>query len=574
MMKKITSLKDIIDFKKVMSLSKVLCKEYFEKLPIFNSENSKQSKLFRGMGIIAVFALGYLTYNIIDFLQKTGQPQIFINIYLLIASIIIIYQQILASTNVYYFSKDLEDILPFPIKPIELLISRFNMLVSISYVSILMFIFIPLLLYGMMVARTFIYYLCMLIVLVIFPIFFALIISIIMLFVMQLSKIIKNKEIFQLLVTMIIIGIFTMFEGYAFKTVLSNAEEIEQIQQGQEINLIQTINEKVTDINKYLITINSSVKILTENNILNNLIQIIKIIFINIITFILFILVGKKLYLKNILINIEKININKIKKKKENYKYKKNNKKNAYIKKEFKDLIKTPTFFMQCVIPSILTVVALALIIISVYPSFLAIMEDEKIAAEMPEFKFDISLFTTIIVIIQIAYTTSNLSITAISRKGKNAFFIKYIPISLYKQFIYMNIPQIILNAFISLIILGAAKYLMSEIQIIYLIIIFIIGLILNIINSFLMLVVDLCRPNLEWDNETDAIKQNKNKLFQYMLSIIICLILIYFKQVFEGFKINLNLFIIFILIFLLFILCLINNIIKNKINKLFNKIN
>ena len=574
MMKKITNLKDIIDFKKIISLSRVLCKEYFEKLPIFNSKDSKQSKLFKAMGIISVFALGYLTYNIIDFLQKTGQPQIFLNTYLLIAAIIIIYQQILASTNVYYFSKDLEDILPFPIKPIELLISRFNMLVAISYISMLMFIFVPLLLYGMTVARTFIYYISMLIILAIFPIFFALIISIVMLFVMQLSKIIKNKEIFQLVITAILIGIFTVFESYAFETVLSNTTEIEQIQQGQEINLIQTINEKVTEINKYLITINTSVKMLTQNNILNNLIQIIKLLFINIIAFIIFILVGKKLYLKNILINIEKININKIKKKKENYKYKKNKQKNAYIKKEFEDLVKTPTFFMQCVIPSILAVVAVALIIISVYPSLLVIMQDEEIALEIPKFKFDISLFTTIIVIIQIAFTTSNLSITAISRKGKNAFFVKYIPISLYKQFLYMNIPQIILNTFISLIILGATKYLMPEIQIIYLIIIFIVGLILNIINSFLVLVVDLRRPNLEWDNETDAIKQNKNKLFQYVLSIIICLILIYFKQVFEGFKINLNLFIIFILIFLLFILCLINKIIKNKINKLFNKIN
>ena len=572
MMKKTINFKNIIDFKKIISLSKVLCKEYFEKLPMFNSKNSKQSKLFKAMGIISVFALGYLAYNIIDFLQKTGQPQIFLNIYLLIAAIIIIYQQILASINIYYFSKDLEDILPLPIKPMELLISRFNMLVTISYVSMLMFIFVPLLLYGMMVARNFIYYPSMIIILAIFPIFFALIISIIMLFVIQLTKIIKNKEIFQLIVTTILIGIFTIFEAWAIETVLSNTSEIEQIQQGQEINLIEIINNKVSEINNYLITINPSVKILTQNNILNNLIQLIKIILVNISAFIVFIFVGKKLYLKNILINIEKINFNKTKNKISNFKYKKNNKKNAYIKNEFRDLIKTPTFFMQCIIPSILIVVALALIIISVYPSLTLIMEDETVIEEMPEFKFDIGLFMTILVIIQLVYTTSNLSITAISRKGKNAFFIKYIPISLYKQFIYMNIPQIILNTFILLIILGAAKYLMPQISIIYLIIIFISGLILNIINSFLMLVVDLRKPNLEWDNETDAIKQNKNKLYQYVLTIIICLILIYFKQIFE--KIDLNLAIIFILTFLLFILFSVNKIIKNKINKLFNKIN
>jgi len=571
-MKKTINFKDIIDFKKIISLSKVLCKEYFEKLPMFNSKNSKQSKLFKAAGIISAFALGYLSYNIIDFFKKTGQPQIFLNIYLLISAIIIIYQQILASINIYYFSKDLEDILPLPIKPIELLISRFNMLVTISYVNIIMFVFVPLLLYGMMVSRTFIYYPSMLIMLAIFPIFFALIISVIMLFVMQLSKIIKNKEIFQLIVITILIGSFTIFEGWAIENVLSNTVEIEQIQQGEEINLIEIINNKVSEINKYLITINPSVKILTQNNILNNLIQLIKIILVNIIAFILFLLVGKKLYLKNILINIEKINLNKIKNKITDFKYKKNNKKISYIKNEFRELIKTPTFFMQCIIPSILMVVALALIIISVYPSIELIMNDENVIKEIPEFKFDIGLFVTLLVIIQLVYTTSNLSMTAISRKGRNAFFIKYIPISLYKQFLYMNIPQIIINTVISLIILSAAKYLIPKIQIVYLIIIFIAGLILNIINSFLMLVADLRKPNLEWDNETDAIKQNKNKLYQYVLSIIICLVLIYFKQIFE--KINLNLAITIILTFLLFVLFLANKIIKNKINKLFNRIN
>ena len=531
-----------------------------------------QSKLFKICAIIAVFGLAYLSNYIIDFLQKTGQPQIFLSAYLLIMSIIIIFQQILACTNVYYFSKDLEYILPFPIKPLELLIARFNMLMSISYMSVAMFVLVPLLIYGMSAASSLLYFPGMIIVLITFPIFFGLIISTIMLFVMQLTKIIKNKDVFQIVVTVILVGILTIFESQAVNMVFSNENEIEQILQGESTNLIEIINGKIENINNYLITINPSVKILTGNNILKNLIELIKIILANLIGFILFIFIGKKLYLKNILINIQKININKIKNKKENYKYKKIEKEKSYIKNEFRELIKTPAFFMQCVFPIILIVITLAVIVISLYPAFVAILQDESLTEQMPEFKFDIAVLVTIIVIMQIIFTFSNLSITAISRKGRNAFFIKYIPMSLYKQFLYMNLPQIILNIIISLIILVVTKYLVPEISIIYLIVMFIIGLILNIINSFLMLVVDLRRPNLEWDNETDAIKQNKNKLYQYVLSIIISLILIYFKNIFE--KINLNLAIIIILFILLIILFLINKLIKNKINKLFNKIN
>ena len=48
------------------------------------------------------------------------------------------------------------------------------------------------------------------------------------------------------------------------------------------------------------------------------------------------------------------------------------------------------------------------------YPSLAAIMQDETIAEQMPEFKFDIGILTTIIIIIQLVFTFSNLSITAI----------------------------------------------------------------------------------------------------------------------------------------------------------------
>lgn len=572
MMKKIINFKNFLDIKKVISLTKVLCKDYFENLPIRKGKNSTQSNLFKICIIIAMSGLAYLSYYIINLLEKIGQVEIFLNVYLLVMAIIIIFQQILASTNVYYFSKDLEYILPFPIKPIELLIARFNMLVSISYTSIIMFVLLPLLIYGMMASTSLLYYVGMLVILVSFPIFFALIISIVMLFVMQLTKIIKNKELFQFVVTMILVFIFTIFEIQAITTVLSNSKELEQIQQGEAINLIEVINNKIEHINNYLVTVNPSIKILTGNNILKNIIELIKIIFVNIVAFMIFIFIGKQLYLKNILKNIQKVNINKIKDKKQNYKYDKINKEKAYIKNEIRELIKTPAFFMQCIFPTIFMVITLTTIIVSMYPSLLAVIQNEQVAEIIPEFKFNISILTAIIVIIQILFTFSNLSITAISRKGKNAFFIKYIPISFYKQFLYMNLPQIILNIFISLIVLGAAKYLMPQISIIYLIIMFIMGLILNIINSFLMLAVDLRRPNLEWDNETDAIKQNKNKLYQYVLTIIIILFLIYLQEILQ--KINLNLSIIIILFILIFILFLINKIIKNKINKLFNKIN
>ena len=566
-----TELKDIFDIKKTMSLTKILCKDYFQKIPIFKLKDSAQGTFFKMCMLIAIIGLGYISYYIIRFLNQTGQPQIFLNIYLLFMAIVIMFQQIIASANIYYFSKDLEYILPYPIKPIELLMARFNMLMSISYISVAMFMLIPLLLYGLIVTNSIMYYLSMFLVIITFPFIFGLIVSTIMLVVMQLTKIIKNKTIFEFAVTLIMISVLMLFMTQAIQSIFANEETILKMQQGESITLLEVIDKKLENLNKYLLTISPSIKLLTETNLFLDLFEFIKIIIINLIGLTIFIFTGKLFYLKNILKNIQKVNIKKEKRGKANLKIKESKKSKKYIINEIKELFRVPAFFLQCVLPIITTVLSLIFIFVTMYPSIIAIMQDETLGVEFPEFKVDISVVSTILIIIQIIYTFSNLSITAISRKGKNAIFIKYIPIDLYKQFIYLNLPQVMLNILVSIAVLGTAKYLVPEITIIHLGAMFIIALLLNIINSFLMLAVDLRRPNLEWDTETDAIRQNKNKLYQYVLSIVIGLIFVYFSTVFE--KIDLNLAIIIIFFILIIILFLINKIIKNKINKLFNKI-
>ena len=54
------------------------------------------------------------------------------------------------------------------------------------------------------------------------------------------------------------------------------------------------------------------------------------------------------------------------------------------------------------------------------------------------------------------------ISITAISREGENAVFMKYIPVSLYKQYIYKCIPNIIMNVVTIVICLAVAQYLLK----------------------------------------------------------------------------------------------------------------
>ena len=106
-----------------------------------------------------MIGVSYLSFEVVNELVKMGQPTLFLNIFFLIYMIIMIFQIVLISTNVYFFSKDLEVLLPLPIKAEELLISKFNTILINLYFSEFIFVFFPLIIYGICTYAGIIYYL-------------------------------------------------------------------------------------------------------------------------------------------------------------------------------------------------------------------------------------------------------------------------------------------------------------------------------------------------------------------------------------------------------------------------------
>lgn len=183
----------------------------------------------------------------------------------------------------------------------------------------------------------------------------------------------------------------------------------------------------------------------------------------------------------------------------------------------------------------------------------------------------DLSVICMILGIIQIIFTISNISISSISREGKNAIYMKILPVDFYQQFVYKSFPQILINSLLIGVVLILIKLIFLEFEFVYLLFLFILANLLNIINSNLMVLVDLYKPNLKWNAEYEAMRNNNNKLFQYVLTIIIILLLVYFYKIF--FDINLKLACILIILILISLVLILNGVIKINIKKLFKKI-
>lgn len=551
---------------RIFSLTKIFIKDFYLNLPIFDRERRKFNtrSIFFWLLIILLVGIIYISYQIINFLMQINQPEIFIDLYLPIVGIILTFQIILVCANIFFFSKDIRMILHMPIKPVELLLAKLNVLLFMIYISEIFFALIPFTLYGLMVNVHFMFYLWEIIVLVLFPILLATIIGSIMLIIMRFTKFIKNKDLFQLIITSLLLMVvfFIQFKVTTELVTFNNNEEV--------LQQVGTVNDKFKNIGNYFLVINPSIDILSNPNSFSAFIALLKLIIFDFIGLMIFLVIGKFTYLKDILRNIVNYTNKKKKAVMKNKKSRFHSIGMTYILKETKMLIRQPTFFMQCVFPVIIVLIT-CIMLIGIFSPVIDELLQTANNGEFNKMSFNAEILCYILIILQVLFSISNISLTAVSRDGRSALFVKYIPVELYKQFIYKIMPQVLLNLLLTIVLLSILWYFLPFMNIIYIFFVFVVAMMINFINSYLMLVVDLRRPNLNWSTEYAVVKKSNNKMFQYVFMIINVLFLMYLAKIFE----NVNIIIICVSEILIFVIIfiVIDRCVKKWQDKLFNKI-
>ena len=548
----------------IFNLSKIFIKENDNSLKIIDDKNkniNKKSVLFWAY-VILFFGSFYISSKILDYTVAINKPEIFLNGILLFLQIVIISRTIMISINIFYHSKDIEAILHLPFKHTEILISKFNTILFMNYELELLLGIVPIYIYQIRVYEKAPSIINLIFALTIFPIFTTLISSIIIIILMKIvTKFIKNRDIMQkiiifILLFILILGIYTII-SYVFKN--------------QDFLNAKDINEKIVDINSYFLNINPTAEVLQEKGFSTKLIYYIVLFVINSISFLAFIFIGKKIYLEQLLkakfyyknIKNKKINLNK--------ECKKNRIAKSYIKKEFKLLTKNPLFFIRSIYPVITLTAIVSILLIVLTPILKKIIYLEEAKDFFETLRFNMEDVCIIIGIVQSIGLFNYTSITSFSREGKNASIIKTLPISLYKQFIYKNIPQIFINIICSIIIFLVINFQIQEIGIKYIFIMISLSIMLTIINSFILCLIDLLMPKLDWEGEYEILKNNKNKLLQYVLIIFNIIFFINVNNVLKNYNLDISLFALFLFVIIVFIV--LNIYIYKLKDKLFYKI-
>lgn len=451
----------------------------------------------------------FLSTKMINVLKEINAEAVFIDLVFMMVFFLNILQTVFSSINLLYFSKDTDSILTLPLKPYQIILARTNVMIILEFAVNMLIGLVPLIIYGVKLNCGVLYYISVIIGLLLLPILPIIIISLISMVIMSFSKITKNKNKFQLFTTLIMLVLVIAFSVAITKV---DSETMTDEQMAQSLTSAGGFTEM---LKTYFPTFGFLVNSIHSNNILTILLETIKTIAVTFVGIVIYLLCAQKLYFKGLVGSL--YSGEKTKKRKVKIKAKSSRLGTTYVLKELKILIRNPVYLVQCVLPALIFPVLIVALIF--------IMSDEELKEITNSLELMLNfnkplILMGLVAIMQFFAMFIYVSITAISRDGKNATFIKYIPVPLYKQYIYKIIPNILMNIFSTLIVLGVARYLLP-IQITDLIIVLAVSILMNISLSMLCLIMDLKRPKLQWNTEYAVVKQNMNLVFPMIFGTI-----------------------------------------------------
>lgn len=416
--------------------------------------------------------------------------------------------------NVFYFSDDIEVLLPMPIKSSELIIGKFLavLLNMYMYTSILI---LPLIAYGIVSKASIIYYLYLVLVLIITPVFPMVLASIICMILMRFTKLSKHKDGFRMFIGCISL-IFVILFNYlnsALNGNMTHGQTLLKFSEGH--NSMMDTMTGIFIINKF------SSYALLYNNKTSGLLYIILTLVTSMAIFAAYSYIGGKLYLKGIIGISESYSTreNILENGKADKIIKINSPLKALVVKDIKIMFRTPTYFINCVAMIFYMPAILGVSMIS--NGGLANIKNMLNSTNRLNGFVIVGAF----VLAAMSIMTGGAASIALSREGRDIIVSKYIPIS-YKTHLHSKIISslcingmaVVITAIV-LILIGINKLL------------FILGLLVSIgailLISLIGLFLDFSFPKLTWETEKAIFQKNYLPVLIMVIVVVISGILV-----------------------------------------------
>lgn len=488
-----------------MSTYKALTKSFIKSLQMSKS-NDKRTRITMKV-VVAVVVLfifvpvaifcSLMTYGLVDGLsyfhiEDLGVAMVFhmICLFSLFFGFNVIFSE-------FYFSSDIEYVRPWPVKAWELVAAKFTvsyyvdnaMQVFMVIASLVGFFFA-----AKPGAMSYVASVFAILTLPILPLCYCGILSMV---VMRFTKFVKNKEGVQR-ITAVVLAFLILVFVILFRVLASSAED------AIHFFVTETNSPFVEYMNRIFPTVHFISKAIAYGSISDLLIYLL----INVAAISLMLLLSELVYFKG----FENLVANAKSKTREMGTLLESSKIvspfKAYFIKELRILVRTPSFFTNCVIPNFIWPVFILIILkMQTYDASLAAlrvynMNHPKIVGFF--------LIVGSVVFSLVMTSLNSIASNSISREGKHFQFMKYIPVPYDTQWDIKVLVSFLLT-FVGIWMYLLPACILIHIKFIYVLVAIMLSILSITFSSYMGIYLDSIQPKLVWDDELSVLRENTN---------------------------------------------------------------
>lgn len=487
----------------------------------FSDDEKKRKKIFNtAMALIAVFGIilpvsffvGVVVYTITGGLTQLGGQEQGIALFLHLISAFSFVFGLNVIYNVFYFSADVESILPLPLKPYQIVSAKFTAALISENIMQFMIVFAAIVGYifamGLPIWSWLVAILCML-TLPIIPMVYC---GVIALVTMYFTHFIKNKDrvnkLTGVLTLLIILGIVLFCGNMSDFSTNSITQAI-----ANDNSLLNVMNIILPHI-RFIVS-----------GVSGDIIGVVIYLAINIVAVVVFLLLAELMYFKGIVgiggsgsakqhsVGFRKA-VKGLKEKEVSL---------SYFKKELLILVRTPAYFMNCIVINLVWPILLYLVYALQGPDnflgkFFKDLSNGNATAGLI-FAFCASGISVLIT------SANSIASSSITREGSHFAFMKYIPIDFMTQ-INIKASVAILISGLGMIIYVIIAGILFSLNGMFVLFTCLISLFSVVSASYFGIYMDSINPKLVWDDEVNALRGNYNIFYNMALSILLVAVL------------------------------------------------
>lgn len=460
-----------------------------------------------GVLLPVTFGVGILVKLMTETLAPVGCASLGIQLMFHVICLFTVIFGINVIFNEFYFSNDIEYLLPWPLRAYQITASKFTAAFYNENIMQFMLVLSCIVGYGIGAKMGILNWLLSIIGIITLPILPLAYCAIISMLLMAFTKFIRNKDVIQKFsVALIFLMVIALVGSIGFLQNMDIDNYVATLASGDQ-GFFTVMNYLFPNVPLF-------VKTFTEGSFT----AFLGYIGVNAVVIVIMLVLSECLYFRGV-IGLTSSASNKKTKDldKQLTSCKQKNAAYSYFMKEVRMLVRTPVFFTNCIAINFLWPIFIYAMY-KIQSRRISLSELQKLYADK-DLRIQLAFLLGIVGISVIVAAINSLSSNAISREGKHFSFMKYIPVPYFTQWNVKAFVGIIFPA-AGVLIYFIPFCIMVKVPLIHIIMLTLLSLMSITFVSYMGVYIDSIQPKLIWDDEMSALRENYNTFFSMAISI------------------------------------------------------